>query len=109
MNEIEKSYGDWVAVDWGNSNLRYWVLKSNKVIKHDILPFGTQKLKQSEYESYLIKAIGKMLVKNNIYFAGVDFVQEKLIGDINVTSPTGLAAYKDLSGINLAKMFWNNI
>ena len=55
------------------------------------------------------KAIGKLLVKNNIYFAGIDFVQEKLIGDINVTSPTGLAAYKDLSGINLAKMFWNNI
>ena len=55
------------------------------------------------------KAIGKLLVKNNIYFAGIDFVEEKLIGDINVTSPTGLAAYKDLSGINLAKLFWNNI
>ena len=55
------------------------------------------------------KAIGKLLVKNNIYFAGVDFVQGKLIGDINVTSPTGLAAYKHLSGINLAKLFWNNI
>ncbi len=55
------------------------------------------------------KAIGKLLVQNNIYFAGIDFVQEKLIGDINVTSPTGLAAYKDLSGINLAKLFWNNI
>ena len=55
------------------------------------------------------KAIGKLLLNNNIYFAGVDFVQGKLIGDINVTSPTGLAAYKDLSGINLAKLFWNNI
>ena len=55
------------------------------------------------------KAIGKLLVKNNIYFAGVDFVQGKLIGDINVTSPTGLAAYKDLSGKNLSKFFWNNI
>ena len=55
------------------------------------------------------KAIGKLLIKNNIYFAGIDFVQEKLIGDINVTSPTGLAAYKDLSGVNLAKLFWNNI
>ena len=55
------------------------------------------------------KAIGKLLVKNNIYFAGIDFVQGKLIGDINVASPTGLAAYKDLSGINLAKLFWNNI
>ena len=55
------------------------------------------------------KDIGKLLVKNNIYFAGIDFVQEKLIGDINVTSPTGMAAYKELSGINLAKSFWNNI
>ena len=55
------------------------------------------------------KVIGKLLVKNNIYFAGIDFVQEKLIGDINVTSPTGVAAYKDLTGINLAKMFWNNV
>ncbi len=55
------------------------------------------------------KTIGKLLVKNNIYFAGLDFIQEKLIGDINVTSPTGLAAYKDLSGVNLAKLFWNNI
>jgi glutathione synthase len=55
------------------------------------------------------KDIGKLLIKNKIYFAGIDFVQEKLIGDINVTSPTGLAAYKNLSGVNLAKTFWNNI
>ena len=55
------------------------------------------------------KAIGNLLSKNKIYFAGIDFVQEKLIGDINVTSPTGLAAYNNLSGINLAKLFWKNI
>ena len=70
------------------------------------------KAKLSKLTSKEIKAskvIGKLLLKNNIYFAGVDFVQEKLIGDINVTSPTGLVAYKDLSGVNLAKFFWNNI
>ena len=55
------------------------------------------------------KAIGKLLIKNKIYFAGIDFVQEKLIGDINVTSPTGLTTYKNLSGVNLAKIFWNKI
>ncbi len=55
------------------------------------------------------KAIGKLLLKKKIYFAGIDFIQEKLIGDINVTSPTGLVSYKDLSGVNLAKLFWNNI
>ena len=65
--------------------------------------------KLTRKEVNVSKVIGKLLVKNNIYFAGIDFVQEKLIGDINVTSPTGLATYKDLSGINLAKLFWNNI
>ena len=54
-------------------------------------------------------SIAKLLLKNKIYFAGIDFVQGKLIGDINVTSPTGLVTYRDLSGINLAKQFWDNI
>ena len=65
--------------------------------------------KLTKKEIIASKDIGKLLVKNNIHFAGIDFVQEKLIGDINVTSPTGMAAYKELSGINLAKSFWNNI
>ena len=30
-----------------------------------------------------------------------------LTGDINLTSPTGLKNYKDLTGINLAVDFWN--
>ena len=55
------------------------------------------------------KVVGKLLIKNKIYFAGIDFVQEKLIGDINVTSPTGLTTYQNLSGINLAKLFWKKI
>ena len=65
--------------------------------------------KLTNKEIQVSRAIGKMLIKNKIYFAGIDFIQEKLIGDINVTSPTGLAAYRDLSGINLAKLFWNNL
>ena len=47
--------------------------------------------------------------KQNIYFAGIDFIQGKLIGDINVTSPTGLKTFYDLTGINLAKYFFDNI
>ena len=71
---------------------------------------ATAKLtKLTKREIKASKAIGKLLIKNKIYFAGIDFVQGKLIGDINVTSPTGLTAYRDLSRINLAKLFWNNI
>ncbi len=61
MNGIKKSYAEWVAVDWGTSNFRYWVLESDKVLKHDILPLGMQKLNRDEYEEHLIKAIGNLL------------------------------------------------
>ena len=49
------------------------------------------------------------LKKENIYFAGIDFIDQKLNGDINVTSPTGLKTFFDLSGINLAKTFWKEL
>ena len=49
------------------------------------------------------------LKKKNIYFAGIDFIKGKLIGDINVTSPTGLKTYYDLTRINLAEYFFDNI
>ena len=53
--------------------------------------------------------IAKDLKKENIYFAGIDFIDQKLNGDINVTSPTGLKTLFDLSGINLAKVFWREL
>ena len=53
--------------------------------------------------------IAKDLKKENIYFAGIDFIDQKLNGDINVTSPTGLKTLFDLSGINLAKVFWKEL
>ena len=55
------------------------------------------------------KEVAILLKKKNIFFAGVDFVQGQLIGDINVTSPTGLATYYHLTGVNLAKFFWDSI
>ena len=53
--------------------------------------------------------IGKSLLKDKIYFAGIDLIDGYLIGDINVTSPTGLPQFKDLTGKNLAKDFWNGL
>ena len=55
------------------------------------------------------KIVAKDLRKNNIYFAGIDFVSGKLIGDINVTSPTGLPQFKQLTGKDLSKYFWNGL
>ena len=60
-------------------------------------------------ENKISKLIAKDLKKENIFFAGIDFIDEKLNGDINVTSPTGLKTLYDLSGINLAKTFWKEL
>ena len=60
-------------------------------------------------ELKIAKIVAKDLRKNNIYFAGIDFVSGKLIGDINVTSPTGLPQFKQLTGKDLSKYFWNGL
>ena len=61
------------------------------------------------YEKKVSKLIAKDLKKEKIFFAGIDFIDGKLSGDINVTSPTGLKTLYDLSKINLAKVFWKEL
>ena len=70
---------------------------------------SAKKIKISQHEMKISKIVATELKKQNIYFAGIDFIQGKLIGDINVTSPTGLKTHYDLTGINLAKYFFDNI
>ena len=60
-------------------------------------------------EKKISTILGKDLKKEKIFFAGIDFIDQKLNGDINVTSPTGLKTLYDLSGINLAKTFWKEL
>ena len=66
-------------------------------------------IKLTKIETKVSKLIAKDLKKQNIFFAGIDFIDQKLNGDINVTSPTGLKTLYDLSGINLAKTFWKEL
>ena len=65
--------------------------------------------KLTNNEKRISNIIAKKLIKAKIYFAGIDFIDQKLNGDINVTSPTGLKTYYDLSKINLAKIFWKGL
>ena len=63
----------------------------------------------TKIEIKISNLIGKDLIKNDIYFAGIDFIDQKLNGDINVTSPTGLKTYQDLTGVDIAKIFWKGL
>jgi len=65
--------------------------------------------KLTKIETMISKIVAKDLKKEKIFFAGIDFIDQKLSGDINVTSPTGLKTYYDLSNINLAKTFWKDL
>ena len=58
-------------------------------------------------EFFIAKKIASNLKKKRILFAGIDLISNYLTGDINVTSPTGLKNYKDLTGIDLAIDIWD--
>ena len=63
----------------------------------------------TKFETKISKLIAKDLKKERIFFAGIDFIDKKLNGDINVTSPTGIKTFYDLTKINLAKTFWKEL
>ena len=65
--------------------------------------------KLTKIEKKISKLIAKDMKKEKIYFAGIDFIDQKLNGDINVTSPTGLKTLYDLTKKNLAESFWKKL
>ena len=65
------------------------------------------KTKLNNKEMIVAKKVANYLKKNNILFAGIDLISNYLIGDINVTSPTGLKNFKDLTGTDLSIDIWN--
>ena len=90
--------------------------------------FSKQKISENTYELTFVADIdqGWAIYSNDIYNNDIDcdveicplpvsFEFDKdndlesyyLIGDINVTSPTGLPQLKDLTGHNLATYFWD--
>ena len=66
-------------------------------------------VKLTRIENQISKLIARDLNKEKIFFAGIDFIDQKLSGDINITSPTGLKTLFDLSKKNLAKIFWKEL
>ena len=58
-------------------------------------------------EIHIAKIVAKNLKKNKIVFAGIDLIGNYLTGDINITSPTGIKNFKDLTGKDLSIDFWN--
>ena len=56
----------------------------------------------------ICKAIGPTLKERGLIFVGIDVIGDWLT-EINVTSPTGIRAVKNLGGPDAAAMIWDKI
>ena len=52
---------EWIAVDWGTSNLRAWAMGVEGVLGHATSPEGMGKLARAEFEPALLRLIGPWL------------------------------------------------
>ena len=59
-------------------------------------------------EKKICKEVGNYLSSNNIFFAGVDMIGEK-ITEINITSPTCIAEINKIHDIDVGKIFWEQL
>jgi len=59
-------------------------------------------------EAEICKRIGPALRERGLLFVGIDVIDGYLT-EINVTSPTGIRAIKNLGGPDVAAMIWDKI
>jgi glutathione synthase len=62
----------------------------------------------SKREQEICKRIGPALRERGLLFVGIDVIDSWLT-EINVTSPTGIRAIKNLGGPDVAAMIWDKI
>jgi len=78
--------------------------KKNSILSN-LAQGGTAKLsKLSEKEQLICDQLEKYLDKHKVFFVGADILAERL-SEVNITSPTGFVALKELGGTNLAKKY----
>jgi glutathione synthase len=62
----------------------------------------------TQWEANICKAIGPALRERGLLFVGIDVIDGYLT-EINVTSPTGIRAIKNLGGPDIAAIVWDKI
>jgi glutathione synthase len=64
--------------------------------------------KLTKKELAICKKLKPFLLKNKLFFVGIDLISEKLT-EINVTSPTGIVQIQELTGMNVARILWSKL
>jgi glutathione synthase len=77
--------------------------KSNSFLTNIVAGGIASLCELNDIENIQIKQIIKILKDKNIFLAGIDMIDGKLI-EVNITSPTGLVTYNKLRNVNLGKV-----
>lgn len=67
-----------------------------------------QKTDLTSGETAIMAELAAFLKTQDLFFAGVDLIGEKLI-EVNVTSPSGLIPFETIYNIPAAKIFWQRL
>ena len=62
----------------------------------------------TQREREICKRLGPALRERGLLFVGIDVIDD-FITEINVTSPTGIRAVKNLGGPDIAALIWDKI
>ena len=62
----------------------------------------------SKREREICERIGPALKERGLLFVGIDVI-DGFLTEINVTSPTGIRAIKNLGGPDVAAMIWDKV
>ena len=78
-------------------------IRANSVLGGDI---ATVSLSPKQQE--ICAAVGEICSKEGFFFVGLDLIDDKLI-EVNTTCPTGIKAYFELTGTDIAPLFWQRV
>ncbi len=73
----ESTYADWIAVDWGTSNMRAWALRDGAVLAEGRSDKGMGSLAPDEFEAALLEVIEPWLGQNRIPLVACGMVGAK--------------------------------
>ena len=73
----ESTYADWIAVDWGTSNMRAWALRNGAVLAEGHSDKGMGDLEPDEFEAALLEVIEPWLGTNRIPLVACGMVGAK--------------------------------
>ena len=105
-------YGFAYVLTFSVTNIAFVVSIQNTNVANTLIMIATAPMLSAILGSFFLKENPDKKTWVAIFitfFAGIDLIDQKINGDINVTSPTGIKTYYDLSGKNLAKTFWKEL